>query len=79
MFDNQKLTVAKLHDELTRRGLSKGGLKAVLVQRLIEDDEHSMDVVDPRPNDNTDELGTEPDDNSSNRRPSSSRSSSSVP
>ena len=41
MPDYEKLTVVKLRDELTARGLPKTGLKAVLVQRLIEDDARS--------------------------------------
>ncbi|KAL9031049.1 MAG: hypothetical protein Q9196_000882 [Gyalolechia fulgens] len=41
MSNYEKLTVAKLRDELTKRGLPKAGLKAVLVQRLVEADEDS--------------------------------------
>ncbi|KAL9126143.1 MAG: hypothetical protein Q9175_007962, partial [Cornicularia normoerica] len=38
MLDYEKLTVVKLRDELVARGLSKTGLKAALVLRLIEAD-----------------------------------------
>ncbi|MCJ1458866.1 hypothetical protein MMC28_009240 [Mycoblastus sanguinarius] len=38
MSDYDKLTVIKLRDELVKRGLPKAGLKAALVQRLIEAD-----------------------------------------
>ena len=38
MQDYEKLTVVKLRDELVARGLPKAGLKAVLVQRLIDAD-----------------------------------------
>ena len=38
MPDYEKLTVVKLRDELVARGLPKAGLKAALVQRLIEAD-----------------------------------------
>jgi hypothetical protein len=38
MSDYDKLTVVKLRDELVKRGLPKSGLKAVLVNRLIEAD-----------------------------------------
>lgn len=38
MPDYEKLTVVKLRDELVARGLPKTGLKAALVQRLIEAD-----------------------------------------
>ena len=41
MPDYEKLTVIKLRDELVARGLSKAGLKAALVQRLIEADKQS--------------------------------------
>ncbi|KAL8718868.1 MAG: hypothetical protein Q9225_004058, partial [Loekoesia sp. 1 TL-2023] len=41
MSEYEKLTVAKLRDELTRRGLPKTGLKAILIQRLVEADETS--------------------------------------
>ncbi|CAF9937866.1 hypothetical protein IMSHALPRED_000573 [Imshaugia aleurites] len=41
MPDYEKLTVVKLRDELVARGLPKTGLKAALVQRLIEADEPS--------------------------------------
>lgn len=41
MPDYEKLTVVKLRDELVARGLPKTGLKATLVQRLIEADEQS--------------------------------------
>ena len=38
MADYDKLTVVKLRDELVKRGLPKTGLKAVLIQRLVEAD-----------------------------------------
>ena len=38
MTDYDKLTVVKLREELVKRGLPKSGLKAVLVNRLIEAD-----------------------------------------
>lgn len=38
MTDYDKLTVVKLREELVRRGLPKTGLKAALVQRLVEAD-----------------------------------------
>ena len=41
MSDYDKLTVVKLRDELVKRGLPKSGLKAVLVNRLIEADAHT--------------------------------------
>ncbi|KAL9596275.1 MAG: hypothetical protein Q9219_005905 [cf. Caloplaca sp. 3 TL-2023] len=41
MSQYEKLTVAKLRDELTKRGLPKTGLKAALIQRLVEADEES--------------------------------------
>lgn len=41
MPDYEKLTVVKLRDELVARGLPKTGLKAALVQRLIEADGQS--------------------------------------
>ena len=41
MPDYEKLTVIKLRDELVARGLSKAGLKAALVQRLVEADAQS--------------------------------------
>lgn len=47
MPDYSKLTVVKLKEELTRRGLPKTGLKPVLVNRLIENDDEQtqIDVV----------------------------------
>ncbi|KAL9608273.1 MAG: hypothetical protein Q9167_006882 [Letrouitia subvulpina] len=41
MTDYSKLTVVKLRDELEKRGLPKAGLKAVLIDRLVENDEQS--------------------------------------
>ncbi|KAL8816207.1 MAG: hypothetical protein Q9223_004746 [Gallowayella weberi] len=41
MTDYEKLTVARLREELVKRGLPKTGLKAVLVQRLAEADNES--------------------------------------
>ena len=49
MPDYEKLTVVKLRDELVARGLPKQGLKAALVQRLIEDDEQ-LDKAESAPN-----------------------------
>ena len=49
MPDYEKLTVIKLRDELVARGLSKAGLKAALVQRLIEADAQS-EKTDPAAN-----------------------------
>ena len=44
MPDYEKLTVVKLRDELTARGLPKTGLKAALVQRLLEADARSEKI-----------------------------------
>ncbi|KAL9044362.1 MAG: hypothetical protein Q9214_002496, partial [Letrouitia sp. 1 TL-2023] len=44
MTDYSKLTVVKLRDELEKRGLPKAGLKAVLIDRLVENDEQSNKV-----------------------------------
>lgn len=44
MQDYEKLTVVKLRDELVARGLPKTGLKAALVQRLIDADEQPKDA-----------------------------------
>ena len=41
MSEYDKLTVVKLREELVKRGLPKTGLKAVLVQRLLEADAQS--------------------------------------
>ncbi|KAL8738717.1 MAG: hypothetical protein Q9181_000539 [Wetmoreana brouardii] len=41
MTEYEKLTVAKLREELVKRGLPKTGLKAVLVQRLVEADDQT--------------------------------------
>ena len=41
MSDYEKLTVVKLREELVNRGLPKTGLKAALVQRLVEADAQS--------------------------------------
>jgi len=41
MTDYEKLTVVKLREELVKRGLPKSGLKAALVQRLVEADAQS--------------------------------------
>ena len=40
MTDYEKLTVVKLREELVNRGLPKTGLKAALIQRLVEADTH---------------------------------------
>ena len=45
MPDYEKLTVVKLRDELVARGLPKTGLKATLIQRLIEADAKSEEAV----------------------------------
>ena len=45
MPDYEKLTVIKLRDELVARGLPKTGLKAALIQRLVEADAESEEVV----------------------------------
>ena len=47
MGEYEKLTVVKLREELVKRGLPKTGLKAALVQRLVESDEHSASVEGP--------------------------------
>ena len=48
MSDYDKLTVVKLREELVQRGLPKTGLKAVLVQRLLEADAQSHNAdADP--------------------------------
>ncbi|KAL8694111.1 MAG: hypothetical protein Q9218_001164 [Villophora microphyllina] len=41
MPEYEKLTVAKLREELVKRGLPKTGLKAVLIQRLVKADEQA--------------------------------------
>ncbi|KAL9633988.1 MAG: hypothetical protein Q9164_004363, partial [Protoblastenia rupestris] len=43
MSDYTKFTVAKLKEELDRRGLPKSGLKAALIHRLIEADAESKE------------------------------------
>ena len=42
MTEYEKLTVVKLREELVKRGLPKTGLKAALVQRLVEADAQSQ-------------------------------------
>ncbi|KAL8725027.1 MAG: hypothetical protein Q9166_007626 [cf. Caloplaca sp. 2 TL-2023] len=49
MTEYEKLTVAKLREELVKRGLPKAGLKAVLIQRLVEADGQSAQA-EPAPN-----------------------------
>ncbi|KAL8716396.1 MAG: hypothetical protein Q9220_000303 [cf. Caloplaca sp. 1 TL-2023] len=44
MTEYEKLTVAKLREELVKRGLPKTGLKAVLIQRLAEADIQSAET-----------------------------------
>lgn len=44
MPDYSKLTVVKLREELSKRGLPKTGLKPILVQRLSEADTQSQEV-----------------------------------
>ena len=75
MTDYDKLTVVKLREELVNRGLPKTGLKAVLVQRLIDADaqsEHqapkseqernpSPPVLQPQTNDLTTAFKDEPE------------------
>ena len=45
MTDYDKLTVVKLREELVKRGLPKTGLKAALVQRLLEADSQPAQPV----------------------------------
>ena len=52
MPDYEKLTVIKLRDELVARGLSKAGLKAALIQRLIEADAQS-ERIEPAANESS--------------------------
>ncbi|KAL8902947.1 MAG: hypothetical protein Q9207_004270, partial [Kuettlingeria erythrocarpa] len=47
MTEFEKLTVAKLREELTKRGLPKTGLKAALIQRLNEADEQPTAEILP--------------------------------
>ncbi|KAL9007760.1 MAG: hypothetical protein Q9173_007039 [Seirophora scorigena] len=47
MTDYDKLTVVKLREELTKRDLPKTGLKAALIQRLVEADAQSEPEVLP--------------------------------
>lgn len=50
MSDYEKLTVIKLREELVKRELPKTGLKAALVQRLVEADAKSAAIaVNPEP------------------------------
>ena len=51
MTDYEKLTVVKLREELVNRGLAKTGLKAALIQRLVEADTHvgGGEGADPKP------------------------------
>ena len=64
MSEYSKLTVIKLREELTKRGLPKTGLKPVLVNRLIEDDaraENPHQVPKTHdPEDSVTEKGEEP-------------------
>ncbi|KAL8780773.1 MAG: hypothetical protein Q9213_006320 [Squamulea squamosa] len=50
MTDYEKLTVVKLREELVKRGLPKTGVKAILVQRLVEADEQSAPTETPTNN-----------------------------
>ncbi|KAL9580969.1 MAG: hypothetical protein Q9212_004170 [Teloschistes hypoglaucus] len=45
MADYEKLTVVKLREELVNRALPKTGLKAVLIQRLIDADEQAAQLT----------------------------------
>ncbi|KAL8843356.1 MAG: hypothetical protein Q9170_000214, partial [Blastenia crenularia] len=71
MTEYEKLTVAKLREELTKRGLPKTGLKAVLIQRLVEADEESRQSdpapsdAEPKPAESIDPEGTERQEHSS--------------
>ncbi|KAL8926174.1 MAG: hypothetical protein Q9208_003077 [Pyrenodesmia sp. 3 TL-2023] len=47
MTEFEKLTVAKLREELTKRGLPKTGLKAALIQRLNEANEQPTQEIPP--------------------------------
>ncbi|KAI4139240.1 MAG: hypothetical protein L6R39_006396 [Caloplaca ligustica] len=67
MTEYEKLTVAKLRDELTRRGLPKAGLK-----RLVEADEQSTQL-DPTINDDK-ARPPEGDDLEEGRAPASAES-----
>ena len=49
MTDYEKLTVVKLREELVKRGLPKSGLKAALIQRLVEADAQLDQAVAPEP------------------------------
>ena len=51
MTDYEKLTVVKLREELVNRGLPKTGLKAALIQRLVEADAPGggREVADQKP------------------------------
>lgn len=75
MSEHRLLTVVQLRDELAKRGLSKAGLKAALIQRLEEDDQHCMEVD----KDDDDELGMDSEESSPNGRASISRSDSTIP
>lgn len=46
MTDYDKLTVVKLREELVKRGLPKTGLKAALIQRLVEHDEQQTPAAE---------------------------------
>lgn len=60
MSDYDKLTVVKLRDELVKRGLPKSGLKAALVNRLIEADAQTTQAPVAPP---AQELESTPDKN----------------
>ena len=62
MAEYDKLTVVKLREELVKRGLPKSGLKAALVQRLVEADAQSEQDVVPEasvPQESTQQILTD--------------------
>lgn len=57
MTEYEKLTVVKLREELVKRGLAKTGLKASLIQRLVESDAQSEQATSVAPADADSEHG----------------------